>query len=58
MKIHSKFGPGLLESAYRECLSYELKKAGYKVEMEKFLPVIYEDIRLDRAYRMDLVVDG
>lgn len=57
MKIHSKFGPGLLESAYRECLAYELKKAGCKVEMEKFLPIIYEDIRLDRAYRMDLVID-
>ena len=45
-KIHSALGPGLLESAYQACLIYELKKKGFKVESEKPLPVIYEEVRL------------
>jgi GxxExxY protein len=53
MKVHSALGPGLLESAYEVCLAYELVRMGQQVE----LPVIYEGIRLDAGYRMDLVVD-
>jgi GxxExxY protein len=58
MKIHTRFGPGLLESAYRECLAYELRKAGYGVEAEKSLPLVYEEVRLNHGYRMDLLIDG
>ena len=47
IEVHKELGPGLLESAYQECLFYELKNAGLKVEKEKALPVIYKDIKLD-----------
>jgi GxxExxY protein len=56
MKVHSKLGPGLLESAYEACLEYELKKRGFKVERQKALPVVYEDVELDCGYRIDLLV--
>lgn len=56
-KVHSALGPGLLESTYEICLEYELKKMGYKVERQKPLPVIYDEIRLDAGYRIDLLVD-
>jgi GxxExxY protein len=58
IKVHSRFGPGLLESAYRECLAYELKKAGHHVENEKSLPLIYEEIRLNHGYRIDLLLEN
>jgi GxxExxY protein len=57
MKVHSALGPGLLESAYEVCLAYELVRMGHKVDRQVELPVIYEGIRLDAGYRMDLVVD-
>lgn len=57
MKVHSRFGPGLLESAYRECLAYELRRSGYKVEVEKSLPLVYEEVRLNHGYRIDLLVN-
>ena len=57
MKVHSKLGPGLLESAYEVCLEYELKKHGFKVERQKALPVVYEDVHLDCGYRSDLLVN-
>jgi GxxExxY protein len=57
MKVHSVLGPGLLESAYEVCLIYELKKQGLHVAGQVALPVVYEDVRLDAGYRMDLVVD-
>jgi len=57
MKVHSKLGPGLLESAYEECLFYELQKNGLFVEKQKALPLIYEDIKLDAGYRIDLLVE-
>jgi GxxExxY protein len=57
-KVHSKLGPGLLESAYRTCLSYELRKKGLKVEEEKPLPLIYEDVHLDCGYRLDMLVEN
>lgn len=58
MKVHSRLGPGLLESAYRECLAYELRKNGYSVEVEKALPLVYDDIRLNHGYRIDLLVNN
>ena len=58
MKLHNKLGPGLLESAYRECLCFELKKPGLEVELEKPTPLIYDTIKLDRGYRLDLLVEN
>lgn len=56
-KVHTALGPGLLESAYRTCLAYELRKKGLKVEEEKPVPVIYEEVKLECGYRMDLLVE-
>ena len=57
IKVHRNLGPGLLESAYQECLFYELKKEGLRVEKEKPLPLIYEKVRLECGYRLDLLVE-
>ncbi len=57
MKVHSALGPGLLESAYAACLKHELIKRGLKVQCEVPLPVIYDGVRLDAGYRLDLVVE-
>jgi GxxExxY protein len=57
-KVHSKLGPGLLESAYRTCLAYELRKKGLQVEEEKPLPIIYEEVRLECGYRLDMLVEN
>jgi GxxExxY protein len=54
--VHRVLGAGLLESAYEACLSYELVKRGLKVERQKPLPLVYAEVKLDCAYRMDLVV--
>lgn len=56
-EVHSALGPGLLESSYKECLVYELRLRGYKVEVEKALPLIYKDIKLEIGYRLDILVD-
>ena len=56
-KVHSKLGPGLLESAYQAFLVYELRKKGLKVEVEKPLPLIYEEVKLDCGYRIDIFVE-
>ena len=56
MKVHSALGPGLLESAYEACLAYELRKNGYDVKTQVELPVIYESVRIDLGYRIDLLV--
>ena len=58
LKVHKVLGPGLLESSYQECLYYELIKAGLFVEKQKTLPLIYEEIRLDIGYRIDLMVEN
>lgn len=58
IKIHKALGPGLLESAYEECLNYEIKKAGLKVEKQKTLPLVYEEVKLDCGYRIDLLVEN
>lgn len=57
MKVHSALGPGLLESAYAICLKHELVKRGFKVASEVPLPVIYDGVRLEAGYRLDLVVE-
>ena len=56
--IHNTLGPGLLESAYQECLFYKLRKEGLKVEKEKAMPLIYEYVKLDCGYRIDLLVEN
>jgi GxxExxY protein len=58
IRVHSALGPGLLESVYKECLFYELLKMGLYVEKEKPLPVIYEEIKLDCGYKLDLLVEN
>lgn len=55
--VHKELGPGLLESAYQECLFYEIKSAGLKVVKELALPITYKDIKLDHGYRIDLLVE-
>ena len=57
IQVHRTLGPGLLESAYRACLAYELGKSGLQVEQEKPIPVIYEDIKLECGFRADLLVE-
>jgi GxxExxY protein len=57
-KVHSALGPGLLESSYKECLFYQLNVAGLFTEKEKPLPLIYEEIKLDIGYRVDLLVEN
>lgn len=58
MHIHRTLGPGLLESAYVACLAYELRKRGLQVEQQVPVPLVYEDVKLECGYRMDLRVDG
>ncbi|MCC6573559.1 MAG: GxxExxY protein [Planctomycetes bacterium] len=58
IEIHKALGPGLLESAYEECLCFELATAGIAFERQKPLPVEYKGVRLDCGYRLDLVVEG
>lgn len=57
LKVHKRLGPGLLESAYEECMFYELKKTNLKVEKQKALPLIYDEVRLDVGYRLDLIIE-
>jgi GxxExxY protein len=58
MKIHRVLGPGLLESVYEECLYYEIGKYDLSVEKQKAMPLIYEDVKLDTGYRIDLIVEN
>jgi GxxExxY protein len=58
LKIHRVLGPGLLESAYEECLFYELIKTGISVDKQKGLPLVYEEVKLDIGYRTDLIVEN
>ena len=57
IEIHHSLGPGLLESAYQECLYYKLKKDGYVVEKEKPMPLIFEEVVLECGYRIDILVE-
>ena len=58
MEVHSALGPGLLEGAYKECLFHKIQKTGLVVEKEKPLPLIYEEVKLDCGYRIDLLVEN
>jgi GxxExxY protein len=57
IEVHRYLGPGLLESAYEECLAFELLKAGLKVDRQKPTPVVYKNIKLDCGYRIDILVE-
>ena len=57
IEIHRELGPGLLESAYEECLAYELSNAGLRFERQRPLPVRYKEVKLDCGYRLDFVVE-
>jgi GxxExxY protein len=56
--VHKVLGPGMLESAYEECLSYELCQLGLSIERQKPIPVVYKNIKLDCGYRIDLLVEN
>ena len=58
LRVHQALGPGLLESAYEACLCYELRDAGLHVDVQKALPVVYKDVKLDCGYRIDLLVES
>jgi GxxExxY protein len=58
IQVHRTLGPGLLESAYEACLAFELGKGGLRVEQQKPLPLVYEQVKLDCGYRIDLLVEG
>lgn len=55
--VHKALGPGLLESAYKECLHYKIVESGLFVEKEKPMPLIFEEVKLDCEYRIDLLVE-
>ena len=57
IEVHNSLGPGLLESAYKECLFYTLKKTGFFAEKEKPIPLIFEEVKLDCGYRIDILVE-
>lgn len=58
IEVHKRLGPGLLESAYRACLAYELRKRGFDVQEEKPVPVVYDEVKLECGFRADLLVNG
>ena len=58
IEVHRALGPGLLESAYEACLTYELKLRKLHIEHQKSLPIYYKDLALDCGYRLDLVVEN
>ena len=57
-KVHTRMGPGLLESAYRTLMIYELRKRGFEVAFEVPVPLVYDEVKLDAGYRLDLLVNG
>ena len=57
MRVHSRLGPGLLESAYEACLAYELQKRGLELHRQLPLPIIYDGLRIDAGYRIDILVE-
>jgi len=58
IEVHKALGPGLLESAYKECLFYEISKAGLYVEKEKPMPLVYQEVKLECGYRLDLLIEN
>lgn len=57
IEVHSHLGPGLLESAYEECLSYELQSAGFTTRRQQPVPIVYKEKKLECGYRIDILVD-
>lgn len=57
IEVHKHLGPGLLESAYEECLADELQRIGFKIERQKAVPVVYKNTQLDCGYRIDILVE-
>jgi len=58
IEVHNSLGPGLLEKTYKECLYYKIAKSGLKVEKEKPIPLVFEEVKLDCGYRIDLLVEN
>jgi GxxExxY protein len=58
IQVHKSLGPGLLESAYKECLAYELEKTGLIIKRQQPTPVVYKEIKLDCGYRIDILVEN
>ena len=58
MEVHSALGPSLLESAYKECLFYKIINSGLFAEKEKGMPLVFEEVKLDCGYRLDLLVEN
>jgi GxxExxY protein len=58
IEIHNSLGPGLLESAYKECMFYKIAKSQIWVEKEKPIPLVFEEVKLDCGYRIDLIVEN
>ena len=58
IEVHRRLGPGLLETAYRKCLAYELRKRGFEVVEEKPIPVVYDEVHMECGFRADLIVNG
>ncbi|WP_445749482.1 GxxExxY protein [Polaribacter sp.] len=58
IEVHKQLGPGLLESAYQECLYFELRNKGLDVTKEKPMPIVYKEVKLDHGYRIDLLVEN
>ena len=58
MEVHKRLGPGLLESAYEECLSHELRLRNLRVDRQLGVPVVYKEVKLECGYRLDLLVEG
>ncbi|MFM9944316.1 MAG: GxxExxY protein [Bacteroidia bacterium] len=58
LKVHKTLGPGLLESAYEECMFYEFSKLDFVVQKQKALPLIYEEVKLEIGYRVDLIIEN
>jgi GxxExxY protein len=57
IEVHRYLGPGMLESAYEECLTYELKKNGLSFERQKPVPIIYKEVKIEYGYRIDILVE-
>jgi GxxExxY protein len=58
IEVHQALGPGLLENAYKECLAYKLEKLGLAIEKEKPMPLIFEEVKLECGYRIDILVEN
>ncbi|MCB2194537.1 MAG: GxxExxY protein [Bacteroidetes bacterium] len=58
IEVHKSLGPGLLESAYQECLAYKLNQLGLKIQKEKPMPLVFEEVKLECGYRIDILVEN